>query len=50
MPAIITSNEKPTAATDRGGLDFVWTTTRLHSGKDNRYDLLHDHAAPRKPN
>lgn len=29
------------AALDRsGGLDFVWTTTRLHSGKDNRYVYL----------
>lgn len=33
-------NEEPAAAMDHGGLKFVLTTTRLNSGKDNRYDLL----------
>ncbi len=38
-----TPNEEPAGAMDHGGLEFVLTTTRLNSGKDNRYDLLqHD--------
>ncbi len=44
----ITPKEKP-AAVDRDGLNFVWTTTRLNSGKDNRYDLLHQPVTARKP-
>ncbi len=40
MPAIIPSNKKPAATLNRDGLDFVWTTTRLHSGKDNRNAYL----------
>ena len=49
MPALSIQNEEAAVAMIRGGFGFVRTTTRLHSGKDNRYDLLHDHDARRKP-
>ena len=45
----ITLNEKPAAMLIRDGLKFVWTTTRLNSGKDNRYDLLYQPVTARKP-
>ena len=41
----ITLNEEPAAATDHGGLKFVWTTTLLTSGKDSDNDLVHDRRA-----
>ena len=48
MPAPITHNEKPAAATDHGGLDFVWTTTAPSHGKDSTHDLYHIPHAPFK--
>ena len=44
MPVSTTLNKKP-AATNRDGLYLVLATTRLNSGKDNRYGLVHDHGA-----
>ncbi len=43
-----TSNETPAEATTPGGLEFVSTTTRLHLGKDNRRELILQHATPFK--
>ena len=36
----VTSIEKPTAVTTRGGLNRVSTTTPLTSGKDRSIDLI----------
>ena len=41
MPTPITPKEKPAAATDHGGLELVWTTTRLIHGKDNRHEFIY---------
>ena len=44
----ITPKRKPAAGTIRGGLDFVRTTTRLISGKDNRHEFIRLGRARRK--
>ena len=49
MPAPIILKTRPAEAMILGGSEFVLTTTRLNSGKDNRYDFLHHPAAPFKP-
>ena len=49
MWATITVNEKPTARTNRDGLNFVLTTTRSTPGKDNRHGYVHPHVAQFKP-
>ncbi len=48
MVALPTHNKKPTAATDHGGLELVWTTT-LPLRKDSTNDLYHTSRAPFKP-
>jgi hypothetical protein len=42
-------NEKPAAATIRDRLNFVFSTTRTHLGKDIRYACVQESAAPLKP-
>lgn len=42
MPAPITPNKKPAAATDHGGLNFVFLLAPLTSRKDSSHDLVHD--------
>lgn len=48
MPLQIISNEEPAAGTIRGGLKFVWTTTRSTRGKDNRHEYVQHPVAPIK--
>ncbi len=43
------TNEKPAARTNRDGLRFVSTTTRLTPGKANRHGYVHPDAAQFKP-
>ena len=45
MPAPITPNEKPAAATDHGGLNFVLMLAPLAPGKDSDNELVHDRRA-----
>ncbi len=49
MLAPLHPNKKPAEATTPSGFDFVLTTPRSNSGKDNRYVLLHDHGAAVHP-
>ncbi len=48
MPASQSPKSKPAAATDRDGLELVWTTT-LPLRKDSTNDLYHTSRAPFKP-
>ena len=48
MPALIITDEKPAAGTNRGELEFVWTTTAPSHGKDDTDVNIRHHAAPFK--
>ncbi len=41
MPPRPTHNELARRGDDHGGLELVWTTTRLIHGKDNRHEFIY---------
>ena len=45
MPALIITDEKPAAGTNRDGLEFVWTTTAPSHEKDDDHAHLHHDGA-----